>query len=255
MAELMLGGELGDVSGLVPRGIPGEEGGILHSADFGAGLGVDDGDDLVGVGAVALIELREGLLDDVEVAGTGLGMGGECEDVDFDGAERGEIGSVGGGEVGAGSPGEVADVFAVEVECLCVVGVDRLAGRNAARSDGVTAREGEGDIECCEVREELCSGVVLVAVPGSVPEDAGLGIPLAAHNEVAFVTVASDGEGELVVEGEVEGDRVVGCERMWESELGYGVVEGVAVIGCDEVHRRGEVAVAVGVDVGDGDAA
>ena len=48
-------------------------------------------------------------------------MGGEGEDVDLYGAERGEKGAVGDGEVGAGGPGEVADVFAVEAEGLGAV--------------------------------------------------------------------------------------------------------------------------------------
>ena len=42
---------------------------------------------------------------------------------------------------------------------------------------------------------------------------------------------------------------------MGQGDFGYGVVLLVAVVGSDEVHRGGEVAVAVGVDVGDGDAA
>ena len=94
-----------------------------------------------------------------------------------------------------------------------------------------------------------------MAVPGTVPKDAGLGIPLTSHDEAALVTVAGDGERELVVKGEVEGDGVVGSEWMGQGDLGYGVVLRVAVIGRDEVHGRGEVAVAVGLDVGDDDAA
>ena len=78
--------------------------------------------------------------------------------------------------------------------------------------------------------------MVLVAVPGAVPEDAGLGVPLASHDEVALVAVAGDGERELIVEGEVEGDGVVGRERVGEGDLGYGVVLLVAVVGGDEVH-------------------
>ena len=88
MAELVLGGELGEVGGLVPGGVAGEEGWVLHAADLGAGFGVDDGDDLVGIGAVSLIELRHGFLDDVEVALSGFGMGSEGENVDLDGAQR-----------------------------------------------------------------------------------------------------------------------------------------------------------------------
>ena len=38
------------------------------------------------------------------------------------------------------------------------------------------------------------------------------------------------------MEGEVEGDGVVGSERVGESDLGYGVVLSVAVVGRDEVH-------------------
>ena len=45
-----------------------------------------------------------------------------------------------------------------------------------------------------------------MAVPGAVPEDAGFGIPLASHDEVALVAVAGDGERELVVKGDVKGD-------------------------------------------------
>ena len=60
VAELVFGGDLGDVGGVVPGGVGSEEGGVLHATHLGAGLGVDDGDDLVGVGAVALVELRPG---------------------------------------------------------------------------------------------------------------------------------------------------------------------------------------------------
>ena len=97
-----------------------------------------------------------------------------------------------------------------------------------------------------------------MAVPCAVPEDAGLGVPLASHDEVALVAVAGDGERELVVEGEVEGDGVVGGERVGKLDLGYGVVLRIAVVGGDEVEGGGEVAVGAvesGVDVGDGDAA
>ncbi len=59
MAELVFGGLLGDVGGFVPGGVAGEEGGVLHAADLRAGFGVDDGEDLVGVGAVAVVELGE----------------------------------------------------------------------------------------------------------------------------------------------------------------------------------------------------
>src|ERR1700733_2223863 len=87
VAEFVLGGEFGDVGRLVPAGVASEEGWVLHATHFGVGFGVDDGDNLVGIGAVALIELRHGFSDDVEVAGTGFGMGFESEDVDFDWAE------------------------------------------------------------------------------------------------------------------------------------------------------------------------
>ena len=89
----------------------------------------------------------------------------------------------------------------------------------------------------------------------AVPEDAGLGVPLAAHEEVALVAVAGDGEGELVFEGEVEGDGVAGGEGVGEGDLGYGVVLRVAVVGGGEVEGGGEVALAVGFDVGDFDGA
>ena len=124
--------------------------------------------------------------------------------------------AVGDGEVGAGSPGEVADVFAVEAEGFGAVRVGEFADRDAAGPDDVAARKGEGDVEGGEVGEEFGGGVVLVAVPCAMPEDSGLGIPLAAHDEVALVTVARDGKRELVVEGEMEGDGVVGGEWMWE---------------------------------------
>ena len=222
-------GEFGDVGGFVPGGVAGEEGGVLHAAHLGAGFGVDDGDDLVGIGAVALVELGEGLLQDVEVAGAGFGVGSEGEDVDLYGAERGEVGAVGDGEVGAGGPGEVADVFAVKAEGFGVFlagsgGVDDFAGGDAAGSDDVAAGKGEADVEGGEVGEELGGGVVLMAVPGAVPEDAGFGIPLASHDEVALVAVAGDRERELIVKGDVEGDGVVGSERVGESDFGYGVV-------------------------------
>jgi hypothetical protein len=121
----------------------------------------------------------------------------EGEDVDLHCAERGEEGAVGDGEVGARSPGEVADVFAVEAEGFGIFfsrsgGVDDFAGGNAAGSDDIAAGEGEADVEGGEVGEELGGGVVLMAVPGAVPEDAGFGIPLAAHDEVALVAVAGD---------------------------------------------------------------
>src|SRR5215471_1121839 len=94
-----------------------------------------------------------------------------------------------------------------------------------------------------------------MTVPGSVPEDSGFGIPLASHEEVALVAVARDRDGELIVKRHVEGDGVVGSEQMRKSDFGYGVILGVAVVGSDEVHGWRQVAVAVGFDVIDGDAA
>ena len=111
-----------------------------------------------------------------------------------------------------------------EAEGLGSVGVDEFVDGDPGGSDDVAAREGEADVEGGEVGEELGGGVVLVAVPGTMPEDAGLGVPLASHDEVALVAVAGDGEREQVVEGEVEGDGVVGCEWVREGDLGYGVV-------------------------------
>ncbi len=232
----MLGGEFGDVGGFVPAGVGGEEGGVLHAAHFGAGFGVDEGDDLVGVRAVALVVLGHRLLEDVEVARTGFGMSGEGEDVYSDGTEGGEEGAIGDGEVGARSPGEVANVFAVEGEGLGSVGIDQFTDGDAAGSDDVAAGKSEADVEGGEVGEELSGRVILVTVPGAVPEDSWLGIPLATHDEVAFVAVACDGERELVVEGEVEGYGVVGSEGVGEGEFGYGVILLVAVVGGDEVH-------------------
>ena len=124
----MLGGDLGEMSGFVPGGIAGEKGWILHAAHLGVGFGVDDGDDLVRVGAVTLIELGKGFLNDVEIARASFRVGSECEDVDFNRAQGGEINAVGDGEVGAGRPGKVADVFAIETEGLCSIRVDEFAG-------------------------------------------------------------------------------------------------------------------------------
>ena len=121
----------------------------------------------------------------------------EGEDVNLHCAERGEEVAIGDSEVRACSPGEVAHVFAVIAEGLGVFftrsgGVDDFAGGHAAGSDDVRAGEGEVDGEGGEVGEEFGGGVVLVAVPGAVPEDAGLGVPLASHDEVALVAVAGD---------------------------------------------------------------
>ena len=90
MAELVHGGELGEVGRVVPRGVTSDEGGVFHAADLGAGFGVDDGDYLVGIRTVEVVEVGHGSLDDVKVASAGLGVDGQREDVNFDGTEGGE---------------------------------------------------------------------------------------------------------------------------------------------------------------------
>ena len=97
--------------------------------------------------------------------------------------------------------------------------------------------------------------MVLVAVPGTVPKDAHLREPLAAHQEVALVAVARDRFGELVVEGDVEGNRVAGRERTRQIKLRDGVVVGVSIIRRDEMERASQVAEAIHRQAGDGDGA
>ena len=105
------------------------------------GLGIDDGDDLVGIRPVTALELAERAARDVEIALRDARMSGESEDVDLYRAKGGEIDGVGGDEVRAGGEGEVVDVLAVEAQRLGAVGVRLVAGRNSAGSYGVAAGE------------------------------------------------------------------------------------------------------------------
>ena len=88
VAELMSDGLFCDVSGVAePGGAAGDESRVLHAADLGVGFGIDDGEGLVGVGAVVLLEEGETLLGDVEIARAGGGVSGKAEDVDLHRAE------------------------------------------------------------------------------------------------------------------------------------------------------------------------
>ncbi len=218
--------------------------GYSMPAHLGAGLGVDDGDDLVGVGAVAVGRTCCMALEDDRRGSAGRRWDGRARarTWTWTGPSEEKIGAVGDGEVGAGGEGEVADVFAVEAEGLGAVGVAGFAGGDAGGSDHVAAREGEVDGEGAEVGEELGGGVVLVAVPGAVPEDAGFGIPLAAHDEVALVAVAGDGEGNWSWKARWKVTESLGASGRGRVISATVWSSAVAVVGRDEVEGGGEVA-------------
>ncbi len=75
-----------------------------------------------------------------------------------------------------------------------------------------------------------------MAIPRAVPQDAYLGKPLAAHDEVPLVAVASNGKRELVVKRDMEADRVAGSERFGKGDFHHRMVLLIAVVGRDEVH-------------------
>ena len=82
-----------------------------------------------------------------------------------------------------------------------------------------------------------------MAIPGTLrvgallPEDAYLGEPLAAHDEVAFPAVAGDGDRELVVKGDVKADGFVRRHRAGELDQHHGMVGDVAIVGRNEGPR------------------
>src|SRR6516225_8274842 len=146
-------------------------------------------------------------------------MRSKRQDVNLHRAQRGEIDGISRYKVRTGREGEVVDVLAGETEGLRSVRVGLIARGDATGTDDVVARDGESDVVGPEVREELRGCVVLVAVPGTVPEDADLGEPLSTHDEVALVAVARNREWKFIVEGEVKGDRVVRSQWARQRDL------------------------------------
>src|SRR5208282_2618373 len=99
-----------------------------------------------------------------------------------------------------------------------------------------------------EVGEELGGGVVLVAVPGSVPPHAYLRKPLAAEHEIALPTGTRLRFRHLIVEGDFELDVRTGGDRFGDGQLNHGLVVFVAIIGSDEVELRSQIALASDFD-------
>src|ERR1700733_1971546 len=108
------------------------------------------------------------------------------------------------------------NIFSVKTKRLGSVGVDLLCGLNPARPHDVLPGEGEIDIVDAEIGEEFRIRVVLMAVPRAMPEDTYLRKPLAAHDEIALISVARHGEGEFVMKGDVKTHRAAWRERFWK---------------------------------------
>ena len=99
----------------------------------------------------------------------------------------------------AHGPGEVVDVVAVIGQGLGVVRIaDFSLDQHAAGADDFILRHRELHVVDAEVGEELGGGVILVAIPGSVPPDAYFRKPLAAKHEIALPSGARLRLGKLV---------------------------------------------------------
>ena len=92
----------------------------------------------------------------------------------------------------------------------------------------------------------------LVAVPGAVPPHPDLWEPLSDHEEIAFVTGASEHLRELVVEGDPECYLGTRHHRLPQADLKDGVVVGIAesggVVRLDEMHLSGKITLAHGFE-------
>src|SRR4051794_15808000 len=96
------------------------------------------------------------------------------------------------------------DIFTAEAQGPGAIGVRLFGGLNAACAHDIALGKGEVDVVGAEVGKEFRIGVVLMAIPLSVPKNADLGEPLGAHDEVAFVSTSGNGERKLVVKRELE---------------------------------------------------
>ena len=108
-------------------------------------------------------------------------MCGLHQEAQLDGAHLRLIGALADLIARADGPGKIVDVVAVIGNGLRVVGVILLADLDSAGTDNLVLWDGQLHIVDAKVGEELGCGVVLVAVPRSVPPDPDLGKPLSAE--------------------------------------------------------------------------
>src|SRR6516225_8969286 len=126
------------------------------------------------------------------------------EQVNLDCAGAAAPGILDDPEVRVSRPGEVVDILAVVSDRLSAVGVAEARHFVPARSQHVVLWHRQFHVISPEVGEELGGGMELVAVPGAMPPHPDLGEPLSDHEEIAFVTSASEHFRKLVVEGDLE---------------------------------------------------
>src|SRR6516164_4603165 len=141
-------------------------------------------------------------------------------------------------EVRVSRPGEVVDILGVVSDCLGAVGAADACNLVATRSHHVVLRDCQFHVISPEIGEELCVGVELMAAPGAMPPHSDLREPLRDHEEIAFVTGASEHFRKVVIEDDPE--RYLGTWCDWLPEVHMkdsvvvGIVEGGGVVWLDE---------------------
>ena len=145
-------------------------------------------------------------------------------------------------EVGAGRPGEIVDVLLDMDERLRPVGVLLLRLAAARGPDDVLFGDGDLDPVGAEIGEELGIGVILVAIPRAVLEDADLGEPLPDHVELPEIPRTGEHLGQAGRERDLEDDPLARADGGRERHLHDRLVVGVPVVRPEEGHGPGRSA-------------
>src|ERR1700679_3194900 len=122
------------------------------------------------------------------------------------------------------------DILAADTARAGSVRVDLRAGLDAAGADNVTLRQREVHVVGPKIRKEFCVCVILMAIPLIVPKDANFRKPLSAHDEVPLVSTSRNGEGELVMEGQLKANYLPGTNRLGQGHFHHGVIFLIAVV-------------------------
>ncbi len=198
---------------------------VLHAPGFGrVTLRVNDREDRVRVAAVARGEVRQGEAHRLQIAPGDVPEPRRVEHLHVDAVDRlAEL-----LPPVPGRPREVVDV-ALNVALDPPAAVDPLLDGGPRRSDPEGTRHVERHVVGAEVRVELGQVVEReMRPPGLRPwpvlEPRDLGKPLADHVEAAAVAGPLDDDGQLVVEHDVERDRLAGRDLPRQGDACVGLV-------------------------------
>ena len=232
-----------------PTGIAGDESRVFHAAGRRVRFGIDHGERLIRIGSVPLFKMIESLPGDSLMAFGLTPVSGLHEEAQFDRSHLRLIFAFKNPVARADRPGKVVNVIAVIGEGLGVVGVVFLVDQDSARTDNFILRDRKLHVVDAEVGEEFGRGVILMAVPRSIPPDADLGKPLSAEYEITLPARSGLRFGKLGLKCNLELYKCARRDGLGHVDVYDGLIIFITVVWGDELQLPRHVTLAYNLNV------